>query len=181
MTIEPSFSSRTPDGDNRPREVCDHCDFIHYTNPKVIVGIVATWEERLLLCRRSIEPRSGFWTIPAGFMEVDESTQEGALREAHEEAGARATIDTLLAIYSIPRISQVQIIYRATLDDPDVVAGEESLEVELFEWSKIPWDDLAFPSVRWALQHHREVEGKAHFVPFHNPEGETGDFSEMGL
>ena len=110
------------------------------------------------LCRRAINPRRGFWTLPAGYLELNEATSAGAEREAWEEAQARLQIEGLLAIYDIPRISQVQLIYRARLLDDDVAAGIESLEVGLFGWDDIPWDELAFPSVRWALHHEREAQ-----------------------
>ncbi len=170
MTYDPTdgyrFRRRVPEGDDRERHVCDDCGWIHYVNPRVVVGAVCTWEERFLLCRRDIEPRRGFWTIPAGFLEEGESTEAGARREAREEANARLEIDALLGVYSIPRISQVQIMYRARLADPDVEARDETSEVRFFAWDEIPWDDLAFPSVAWALRHWKEVEGRTGFPPF---------------
>jgi ADP-ribose pyrophosphatase YjhB (NUDIX family) len=147
-----------PDGDNRERLVCPDCGCINYENPKIVVGSVVRIGDRILLCRRAIEPRYGFWTLPAGYLELNESTAEGAMREAWEEAQARIAIDGLLAIYDIPRISQVQLIYRARLLDPEVAPGPESLEVGLFGWEEIPWEELAFPSVRWALTQEREVQ-----------------------
>ena len=147
-----------PPGEDRERLMCPDCGYIAYQNPLIVVGAVATWEDgRILLCRRAIEPRKGFWTLPAGFMEERESTREGAAREAWEEARARIEIDHLLAIYDIPRISQVQMIFRARLLSPDVEPGPESLEVGLFAWDEIPWGELAFPTVVWALREHREV------------------------
>lgn len=165
-----------PKGDDRERLVCPDCGFINYENPKVVVGSVATWEDRILLCRRAIPPRKGYWTLPAGYMELNETTAEGAMREAWEEACARIEIDALLAVYSIPRISQVQVMYRARLATPDIEAGPESLEVDLFEWDAIPWDDIAFPSVHWALGHFDEVRGLESFPARTNPAGETGDY-----
>jgi ADP-ribose pyrophosphatase YjhB (NUDIX family) len=165
----PSFSEKVPAGDNRPRQVCDDCGFVQYVNPKLVVGAVCTWEDRILLCRRAIDPRRGYWTMPAGFLEEKESTEDGARREAWEEARARLEIEGLLGLYSVPRISQVHVIYRARLVSPDVSAGEESLEVRLFAWDEIPWDDLAFPSVHWSLQHYRESLGKATFPARSNP------------
>lgn len=159
-----------PDGDDRLRLVCPDCGFINYENPKIIVGAVVTWEEQILLCRRAIEPRHGYWTIPAGYMELNETAAEGAAREAEEEACAKIEIDALLGVYNIPRISQVQLIYRARLRKPEFAAGIESLEVALFDWDDIPWDDIAFPSVHWALGHYREVEGEQTFAPRSNPE-----------
>lgn len=170
-----SFARRIPDGDSIERLVCEGCGFIHYENPKLVVGAVVTWEDRFLLCRRAINPRRDFWTLPAGYMELHETTAEGAMREAWEEARARIAIDGLLAVYEIPRISQVQLIYRARLIDPAFAAGPESLEVRLFGWDEIPWSELAFPSVRWALHHHREAAGEAVPMPRGNPPGETGD------
>ena len=145
-----------PEGDTRERTVCPDCGFIAYENPKIVVGAVVFSDGRFLLCKRAIEPRRGYWTLPAGYLEVNESTMDGAAREALEEAGARIAIDGLLAVYDIPRISQVQMIYRARLAAPGFEPGPESLEVQLFAWEEIPWDDLAFPSVRWSLQHFRE-------------------------
>jgi ADP-ribose pyrophosphatase YjhB (NUDIX family) len=172
--LEQTFSRRVPDGDNRHRSVCDRCGFVHYTNPKIVVGSVPIWRDTVLLCRRAIEPRRNFWTLPAGYLEEHETTEAGAAREAEEEACADIEIEALLAVYNIPRISQVQLIYKARLRNPDVAPGVESLEVGLFRWDDIPWAELAFPSVRWALNHYRQVKEKAVFAPFVNPEGETG-------
>ena len=165
-----------PAGDTRERLTCPDCGFIAYENPKVVVGAVVYDQGRILMCRRAIEPRKGFWTIPAGFLELNETTAEGAAREAWEEACARIRIDALLAVYNIPRISQVQLIYRATLSEPSFAAGEESLEVALFEPDRIPTDQLAFPSVQWALAHAAEVNGLSDFTPRANPAGEWGDY-----
>jgi ADP-ribose pyrophosphatase YjhB (NUDIX family) len=158
-----------PEGDNRERQVCPDCGFINYENPKIVVGSVVVWEDRFLLCRRAIDPRLGFWTLPAGFMEVNESTEEAAAREAWEEAQARIAIDGLLAVYNISRISQVQLIYRAHLLTPEIGAGPESLEVALFRWSEIPWADIAFPTVKWALDHFREAMATQDFTTRGNP------------
>jgi ADP-ribose pyrophosphatase YjhB (NUDIX family) len=172
------INRRIPEGDSLPRLVCDTCGFIRYDNPKVVVGSVASlWDGRILMCRRAIEPQKGFWTIPAGYMELNETAEAGAKREAVEEASATIEIDGLLAVYNIPRISQVQLIFRARLTDAAVGAGPESLEVALYRWDEIPWDRLAFPSVIWALRHHRAAEGKPLGAPFDNPEGETGNFA----
>ncbi len=127
------------------------------------------------MCRRAIEPRHGFWTLPAGFMEEKETSEEGAAREAMEEANAHIRVRDLLAVYNIPRISQVQLMYRAELLSEAVSAGPESLEVALFTWDEIPWDELAFPSVYWALHQFRSVVDEERIVPFGNPPGETGD------
>jgi ADP-ribose pyrophosphatase YjhB (NUDIX family) len=160
-----------PDGDNRERMICAECGYILYDNPKIVVGSVTRWGEQILLCRRSINPRHGYWTLPAGYLELNESASAGAEREAWEEARARIEIEGLLAIYDIPRISQVQLIYRARLLDEAIEAGPESLEVQLFEWDKIPWSSLAFPSVGWALQHDREARATRDFTARINPPG----------
>jgi ADP-ribose pyrophosphatase YjhB (NUDIX family) len=120
------------------------------------------------MCRRAIEPRRGFWAIPGGYLEAGETAQAGASREAWEEARARILIERLLAVYDLPHAAQVQLIYRAELLSPDVAPGEESLETALFEWGDIPWAELAFPTVGWALTHARSVEGQADFAPFGN-------------
>lgn len=171
------FTRKVPDGDDRERLVCGDCGYIAYSNPKIVVGSVVEGDDgRILLCRRAIEPRSGFWTLPAGYMEERETSEAGAAREAAEEAGAVIAIDGLLAVYNIPRISQVQLIYRARLVDPTVAAGPESLEVRMFAWDEIPWADLAFPSARWALQAWRETAGRPLGAPSVNPPGETGNY-----
>jgi ADP-ribose pyrophosphatase YjhB (NUDIX family) len=166
-----------PAGDNRQRLVCPDCDYIAYENPKVVVGVVATWEDKLLMCRRAIEPRKGYWTLPAGFMEMGESPEEGAAREAWEEARARLEIVDLLSLYSLSHISQLQLFFRARLLTPDVSAGPESEEVGLFTFNNLPDSDVAFPSVRWAIDHYRQVRNVDAITPFRNPTGSTGDMS----
>jgi ADP-ribose pyrophosphatase YjhB (NUDIX family) len=149
------FVRQIPQGDTRERLVCPSCGHIDYQNPKVVVGAVVVHAGRVLLCRRAIEPRRDFWTLPAGYLELGETAKEGAMRETFEEAGARIAIDGILAVYSISRIGQVQIIYRARFADPDqphFAAGPESLEVEMFGSDDVPWHDLAFPSAHWALR-----------------------------
>ena len=175
--LGPDFERKVPDGDDRPRLVCSACGFIDYENPKVVVGSVVSWQDRILLCRRAINPRKGFWTLPAGFLELHESAAAGACREAWEEARAKIEIDQLLAVYSIPRISQIQLIFRARLTTPEVMPGPETLELDLFQWRDIPWDDLAFPSVHWALGHFDEVRGQPHFAPRANPPGDPGEMT----
>lgn len=178
---EHAFTLRVPDGDSEARHVCDTCGFINYVNPKIVVGSVVRWlgaadgVPRILMCKRSIEPRQGFWTLPAGYMELGETAEEGAMREAREEACATISIDALLAVYSIPRISQVQLMHLATLVDPEIEPGPESLDVALVTWEEIPWNDLAFPSVKWALEHYAAVRHMDAFQPFTNPPGATGD------
>lgn len=163
-----NFETRVPEGDDRPRQVCTTCGFVNYVNPKIVVGSVAVWGDKIVLCKRAIEPRKGFWTLPAGFMEEGETVEDGARREAREEACAEIAIDGVLAVYSVPRISQVQIMFRAHLISPDIAAGPESLEVGLFEFADIPWDQLAFPTVTWALRHYAAyLAGQT--GPFSNP------------
>lgn len=147
---------KIPDGDNRARMVCPDCGYIEYRNPKVVVGAVVIWQDKFLLCRRAIQPKAGFWTVPAGYMELGETTAEGAAREAWEEACARIEVDGLVGIYEIPRISQLYVFHRARLVAPEFAAGPESTEVALFAWEEIPWDSLAFPSIPWALRQYRD-------------------------
>jgi ADP-ribose pyrophosphatase YjhB (NUDIX family) len=165
-----------PEGDDRERLVCPECTFIEYANPKLVAGAVVHWDSRIVLCRRAIAPRSGFWTIPAGYLELHETAQAGALREVWEEARARVELEGLIAVYNIPRLSLVQIIFRARLLDGNIAAGPESEEVGFFAWNEIPWNDLAFPSTRWALHHFREIGEAAEFAARTNPPGETGDY-----
>ena len=162
-----------PEGEDRPRLVCGECGFIFYENPKLIVGAVCTWGDTYLLCRRAIEPRRGFWTVPSGFMELAETAEAGAIREVWEEAGATVVIDTLLAMYSIPQISQVHLVFRAEMTTDEIAAGPESLEAQLFTWDQIPWDELAYPNVAWSLCHHRDLIGRTDFAPRGIPAGQT--------
>jgi len=173
--LQPSFTKAIPDGDTHERAVCANCGFISYQNPKIVVGSVVRHEGRILMCRRAIEPRRGFWTIPAGYLELHETPEDGARREAFEEARAELELRGLLAVYTVPRLSQVQLIYRAVLSRPDFSVGEESLEVALYERSEIPWDDIAFPTVHWALEHERMIEEEGAEAPFVNPPGGDAD------
>jgi ADP-ribose pyrophosphatase YjhB (NUDIX family) len=145
-----------PPDDNRPRHVCEACGTIHYQNPKMVIGSIPVWESkgetRVLLCRRAIEPRHGYWTLPAGFMENNETTTDAALRETLEEAGARIDLHGLFSLLNVPHVHQVHMFYRATLLDLDYEAGVESLEVGLFSEQEIPWDDIAFPTVGYTLK-----------------------------
>ena len=159
-----SFTRKTPEGDEHERNVCTHCGFIDYVNPKVVVGSVATWEDKILLCKRAIEPRIDYWTLPAGFLEKEETTEQGAAREAWEEACAKLEIEGLLAIFNIPHISQVQLIYRARLLSPDVRVGVESRDVRLVVWEDIPWDDLAFVTVERSLRAFRRLGEDPNFT-----------------
>jgi ADP-ribose pyrophosphatase YjhB (NUDIX family) len=145
---------KVPPGDTLPRHVCDRCDTIHYQNPRMVVGCIPEWEERILLCRRAIDPRYGLWTVPAGFMENGETTLQGAARETLEEANARVEVGALYAVYNIPHINQVYMLFRARLLDTDFSAGAETLETRLFDEADIPWDELAFATVRNTLTHY---------------------------
>ncbi|CUB05671.1 NUDIX hydrolase [Marinomonas fungiae] len=141
-----------PDGDNRERPVCPSCDFIDYDNPRMITGTIPLYQGKVLLCKRNIEPRFGYWTLPAGFMENGETTTGGALRETLEESGSRVIIKQPFSMISIPHVNQVHLYYIAELQKPDFHATTESSEVELFEFSDIPWDELAFSSVSKTLE-----------------------------
>ena len=145
-------TSRIPPGDDRPRHVCDSCGTIFYSNPKIVAGCIPQWSEQVLLCRRAIEPRSGLWTLPAGFMENGESTAQAAARETLEEANARVEMGQLFAYLNIPALNQVYVIFLARLLNRDYSAGAESLEVRLFHEHEIPWEDIAFPSIERALR-----------------------------
>ncbi len=166
-----------PNGDNRERLVCPDCGFIQYENPKLIVGAVCLWEDRVLLCRRAIPPRYGYWTIPAGFMELNESTADGAAREVVEESRAKVAIEDLLGLFEIPWIGQVCVFYRARLLGPECGPTGESSEVALVPWGEVPWDGLAFPSVRWALERCREG-GQARFHVARKPAEGSPPFTE---
>ena len=143
----------TPEGDHRPRRVCPSCGAVHYENPRLVVGCVPEHEGRILICRRAIEPRRGYWTVPAGFMENGETLEAGAARECYEEALASVAIGSLLALVNIPEAEQVHVFFRAKLTTSAFGAGEESLEAMLVDAAEIPWDDIAFPSTRFALEH----------------------------
>ena len=145
---------RIPEGDNLPRYICDQCSTIHYQNPKIVTGCIAEWEDKILLCKRAIEPRIGHWTLPAGFMENRETTLEAAQRETREEANAEVEILDLYALFNLPHISQVYLIFRAKLLDLGFSPGIESLDVRLFQEKDIPWDELAFPVITETLQRY---------------------------
>jgi ADP-ribose pyrophosphatase YjhB (NUDIX family) len=166
------FVRRVPEGDDRERLICAECGYVAYENPKIIVGSVVVAGERVLMCRRAIEPRRTFWTLPAGFMEMGETLEEGAAREAREEAEAVVTIEGILGVFSVARIGQVQIIFRARFADPGEPTfrpGPESLDVRLFRWDEIPWDEIAFPSVNWALDAWKAVGSAPIGAPKGNP------------
>jgi ADP-ribose pyrophosphatase YjhB (NUDIX family) len=141
-----------PLGDNRERDCCDNCGAIHYVNPRPVVGTIPVWGTQILLCKRAIEPRFGKWTLPAGFMEIGETTAQGALRETLEEAGARVELGPLFSMIDVPHVEQVHIFFRARLLDLEFAPGEESLEVQLFHESDVPWDELAFRTVATTLR-----------------------------
>ena len=145
-----------PEGDDRSRLTCLECGYIAYENPKIVVGAVCVWKQKFLMCQRAIEPRKGYWTFPAGYLELNETMADGAAREVREEASAQVNVRGLLGIYEIPRISQVYFIYKADMQTPTFAAGLESTDVQLLEWSEIPWNHLAFPSVAWGLDRFRE-------------------------
>ncbi len=148
-----SVSHRIPEGDNRPRFVCDDCDAIHYQNPRIIAGCLPVFEDKVLLCKRAIEPRAGWWTLPAGFLENGETVADGAMRETREEANATVETLDLYTLFSLPHISQVYMFYRANLVSLDFSPGEESLETALFAEDEIPWGELAFPVITQTLEH----------------------------
>jgi len=147
-------SRRVPDGDNRERDLCDHCGAIHYQNPRVVVGTVPTWQGRILLCRRAIEPRYDTWTLPAGFMELGESSAQGAERETLEESGARVALGQLYTVIDVPQVEQVHLFYLAEALGPALDPGPESLEARYFDEAEIPWDDLSFRTVATTLQRY---------------------------
>ncbi len=143
-----------PADDNRERAVCTACAEIHYENPINVVGTLPVWGEQVLLCRRNIEPRYGFWTLPAGFLELGESTAEGALRETDEEAGARVELQGLFTVLNVVRVGQLHLYYRARMLDTTLAPGPETIEARLFREDEVPWDQLAFRTVRQTLEHY---------------------------
>jgi len=166
------FVRRIPEGDTRERLICADCGHIAYENPKIVVGSVIVADDAVLMCRRAIEPRLGFWTLPAGYLEHGETLEEGAAREAWEEAQADIVLDGILGVFTISRIGQVQVIFRgrfAATGEPRFAAGVESLEVALFPWEQIPYEMIAFPSVRWALDAWRRVGTEPLGTPAANP------------
>ena len=151
---------KVPPADNRPRYVCPDCNAIHYQNPRIVTGTVCTWDNRILLCKRAIEPRYGCWTLPAGFMEIDETVADGAIRETTEEAGARIELQDLYSMIDVIHAEQVHVFYRARMLGPELDPGPESLEARLFDEGAIPWDELAFKTVvstlRWFVADRKE-------------------------
>lgn len=153
-----------PEGDNRRRHICDHCDTVHYQNPRIITGCIVEWQRQILLCRRAIEPRYGLWTLPAGFMENGESAQQGALRETLEETGAEVAIDELFITINLPHINQLYLLFRGRLLAPQFGPTAESLEVALFDQQAIPWDAIAFSTMTVALRSYLDDRAAGRFV-----------------
>ena len=147
---------KVPDDDNRERHVCSSCDTVHYQNPKIVSGCIPVWEDKVLLCRRAIEPRHGYWTLPAGFMELGETSLQAAVRETLEEANARVDIHDLYMVINLPHVDQVYMMFRSRLLDTDFYPGPESQEVSLFRQEDIPWDSLAFATIRETLRYYYE-------------------------
>jgi len=156
-------TKRVPPGDAVPRDVCDACGSVHYQNPKLVVGCVPEWDGRILLCRRAIEPRYGYWTLPAGFMENGETPAQGAIRETHEESGARVDLGAPFSMISVPYVNQVHLFYRARLLDLEFKPGEETLETALFEEARVPWKDIAFRTVSLTLKHWLADRARGNF------------------
>ncbi len=163
-SLSPSFESLVPEGDDRPRRVCAHCTFVDYQNPKIVAGAVCVADDLILLCKRAINPRRGYWTVPAGFMELGECVDAAAVREAREEASADIVLDGLVGVYSVSRIGQVHMMFRARLLN-EARAGDETTAVKMVKWDDIDWDELAFPTVRWALEDWKATESQSHVVP----------------
>lgn len=157
-----AISMRVPDGDDRLRHVCTHCDLIHYQNPRIITGCIPVLDNKVLLCKRAIEPRLGWWTLPAGFLENGETVEEGALRESREEANLTLQLKNLYSVVDIPHIHQVYMMYLADIIADDFGPGSETLETRLFDKGSIPWHQLAFPVITWTLR--RFFEDRPHGV-----------------
>lgn len=154
---------KVPEGDNLPRQVCEDCHTVHYQNPKIVTGCLPEWEDKVLLCKRAIEPRYGLWTLPAGFMENNETVEQAAVRETWEEAKATLEQLSLYTMFSLPHISQVYIMFRAQLGDLTFAPGTESLEVRLFSQDEIPWGELAFPVILRTLTHYFQDRASGQF------------------
>jgi ADP-ribose pyrophosphatase YjhB (NUDIX family) len=169
-----AVSRRVPEGDQLPRAVCEHCGTVHYENPRVVVGCVPEWEGRILLCRRAIEPRRGFWTAPAGFLEIGESLHAAAARETAEEALAEVEVGTLLSVVNVLHAAQVHVMFRARMRSGRYGAGAESLETALFQEREIPWDEIAFASIHYALERHlADRRDRVEHIHFHDIERRT--------
>lgn len=151
-----TLQQRIPEGDNRLRFVCEHCQTIHYQNPNIVAGCIPVYGDKILLCKRAIEPRYGLWTLPAGFMENDETVEQAAMRESLEEANANVRLEQLYSVFSLPHVNQVYMMFRATLLDEDFAPGSESLDVRLFSEAEIPWENLAFRTIHYSLKYYFE-------------------------
>lgn len=164
----PNFSAQVPPGDNRERIVCAECDWVHYENPRIILTGFCVRDSSILLCRRAIPPRYGFWTLPGGFMEIGETMEEGTMREVSEEAGATVEIQSLLGTYSVARIGQVHMVYLAKMTSPEITIGAESLEARMFPLAEdeLPWQELAFPVNHWVLRDYLSLNGDPVRQPF---------------
>jgi ADP-ribose pyrophosphatase YjhB (NUDIX family) len=158
-----SVSQRIPDGDNLPRYICDSCNTIHYQNPNIVAGCIPVSGDKILLCKRAIEPRYGLWTLPAGYMENNETVEQAAMRESMEEANANVELQQLYTVFSLPHANQVYMMYRARLLDDNFSAGIESLEVKLFDEKDIPWDQLAFSTIDYTLKYYFEDRARGQF------------------
>ncbi len=156
-----------PDGDNLARHVCHHCNTVHYQNPKIVTGTLPVWQDKILLCKRAIKPRFGKWTLPAGFMENNESLEQAAIRESVEEANTNIKLAGLYCLFSLPHISQIYVMYRAELVDLNFSPGIESLEVELFSEDEIPWQELAFKTIEQTLRYYFD-DKKTKTFPLHS-------------
>lgn len=156
-----------PPDDNRVRDVCLQCGSVHYQNPRNVVGVVPIWQDKILLCRRAIEPRYDTWTLPAGFMELKENTTEGALREADEEAGVKLELGPLFTLIDVPEVSQVHVYYLAKVLSPELNPGAESLEARFFSFDEIPWDNLSFKTVSTTIEHYLADHAKGEFSVHH--------------
>ncbi|HLS51371.1 MAG TPA: NUDIX hydrolase [Burkholderiaceae bacterium] len=157
---------RIPHDDNRLRDICDHCGAIHYQNPRNVVGVLAVWKQQVLLCKRAIEPRYGKWTLPAGFMELGETTAQGAMRETQEEAGAQIELGSLYTVIDVPTAEQVHFFYMAKALSPELYPGPESLDARFFPIEEIPWHELAFRTVATTLEHYVKDSPNGNF-PVH--------------
>ncbi len=151
------------DGDSKNRAVCPACNTVHYENPLNVVGTVPYWGDQVLLCKRNIEPRKGKWTLPAGFMELEETTAEGAARETVEEAGAQFEMQSLFSVLSVPRVGQVHLFYRAKLTSAQFDPGFETMEAKLFSEADIPWEEIAFRTVKVTLERYFADKAKGSF------------------
>jgi ADP-ribose pyrophosphatase YjhB (NUDIX family) len=154
----------TPPDDNRERATCTACGTVHYENPLNVVGTLPVWDDKVLLCRRNIEPRHGYWTLPAGFMELGETTEQGAVRETTEEAGARVELQGLFTLLNVPRVGQLHLFYRARLLDTDFAPGPETIEAQLFAEHEVPWENLAFRTVKTTLEHFFDDRRQGQFT-----------------